>query len=664
MENRNFSQNIKNLFVIPDIDNGTVKTSFLPIGKTPNVINYTISDGGKVILEGKGRTEVDAGGIVTFVIKMGNFQLWELDNPVLYLLEANAEEVIIKQYLGMRKIHADNKAIYFNNRLFYMRGYIRGIKAHDHPNLTGLSLEEYYLKNILQAKKFGFNFVRWHSAVPPEEFFCIADKAGVLCQIEIGYKGDVMDKDRNRCEFDKVSIDKNKWTSTILRFRNHPSLMVYCIGNEMHKSGTRNSVMEIYQKGKELDPTRLILDNCGWGEYDRKTSDFFCQHIAYFFPWNRHEDMFNEKWCFKINGSVKKHEMEQKIESDAFSVSLTREPVPVRPVVAHEVGHYISLHDLKRLETKFKKNNLEFPWWIGELKDLIKKKGMDKEYPLMIQASAHFQKICYKWLLERIRLSNYLVGFRFLQLSDTSYYENSNGILDCFDDEKWWTSEEFLQINSDTVLLTSLTNRVFTNGEMIEVPIFLSHYGKEPSLSGNLHCFINNINSHFIHSTVLEDISINAQGLHKLGVLSLKFNSCASPVKYRICVEFRVQNITIKNSWDIWLFPNSKGGFKREIPSHLENQELYHNYDFLIEKSGGPDYTDEVYVTDKLTSSMIDYLGKGGRVLLLYRHPDVLPGNRDTQFLFPSTLDHFKPVIWDRGHNLGGIVRKHPLTDT
>lgn len=199
---------------------------------------------------------------------------------------------------------------------------------------------------------------------------------------------------------------------------------------------------------------------------------------------------------------------------------------------------------------------------------------------------------------------------------------------------------------------------------MIEVPIFLSHYGKEPSLSGNLHCFINNINSHFIHSTVLEDISINAQGLHKLGVLSLKFNSCASPVKYRICVEFRVQNITIKNSWDIWLFPNSKGGFKREIPSHLENQELYHNYDFLIEKSGGPDYTDEVYVTDKLTSSMIDYLGKGGRVLLLYRHPDVLPGNRDTQFLFPSTLDHFKPVIWDRGHNLGGIVRKHPLTDT
>ena len=51
----------------------------------------------------------------------------------------------------------------------------------------------------------------------------------------------------------------------------------------MHNSGHQPLVLKLYEEGKRLAPAKLILDNSGWGEYDRTSADIFCQHIAYFF---------------------------------------------------------------------------------------------------------------------------------------------------------------------------------------------------------------------------------------------------------------------------------------------------------------------------------------------------------------------------------------------
>ena len=56
---------------------------------------------------------------------------------------------------------------------------------------------------------------------------------------------------------------------------------------------------------------------------------------------------------------------------------------------------------------------------------------------------------------------NHQQSFHFLQLSDTERYENSNGILDCFDDSTGISEQEFLKFNSDTVLLADLPKRTF-----------------------------------------------------------------------------------------------------------------------------------------------------------------------------------------------------------
>ena len=111
-------------------------------------------------------------------------QCWNVDSPVLYTMEADGQQVRFG-HMSIRSFQ--NKQVLLNDAPVFLRGYIRGIVAHDHPNMTGLSDYEAARKNILQAKKYGFNLVRFHSTIPSEEFLQAADELGLLVHMEIGF---------------------------------------------------------------------------------------------------------------------------------------------------------------------------------------------------------------------------------------------------------------------------------------------------------------------------------------------------------------------------------------------------------------------------------------------------------------------------------------------
>ena len=60
-----------------------------------------------------------------------------------------------------------------------------------------------------------------------------------------------------------------------------------------------------------------------------------------------------------------------------------------------------------------------------------------------------FQFRCWKTALEGIRSSNLLSGFHMLQFADTDKYENSNGVVDCFDDPHGISTEEFKKFKKE-----------------------------------------------------------------------------------------------------------------------------------------------------------------------------------------------------------------------
>lgn len=141
--------------------------------------------------------------------------------------------------------------------------------------------------------------------------------------------------------------------------------------------------------------------------------------------------------------------------------------------------HYTALRDFYSLKNKFQFAKTKEPWCIDEEIDLTEKKGYKNQFQEMYMASKHFQFECWEVAFEEMRKSKLLDGFHFLQLADTDVYENSNGIIDCFDNESYVKPNDFLTFNGDRVLIADLKERNYFAGDEIIVPVYFSNLGKD-----------------------------------------------------------------------------------------------------------------------------------------------------------------------------------------
>jgi beta-galactosidase/beta-glucuronidase len=246
---KNFEHAVPDLFIVPDFDNAEAKVSFT-IPRNVKRIKWSLKSRTAVVKSG---TSTGSGKKIKLDVHIKNFRSWSPDSPFLYKFimefKTGKENVEVVQHFGMRKFSIENKQIMLNNRPLFIRGHIRGREAHDHPNFLGCSDSKYYAKNILMSKAFGFNFVRFHSKVPPREFFEEADRLGFLAHIEVRKYYGKYQKERELEDMDLEKgilplVDPALWKRTIKNVRNFPSLMVYCLGNEIHTPGINPEVRE------------------------------------------------------------------------------------------------------------------------------------------------------------------------------------------------------------------------------------------------------------------------------------------------------------------------------------------------------------------------------------------------------------------------------------
>ncbi len=570
---------------------------------------------------------------------------WSPDTPALYLFEADGRT----ERFGHVTIRAhQNTAILLNGAPVYIRGYIRGIVAHDHPNMTGGSAYDAAVKNIRQAKKYGFNEVRFHSTVPPEDFVRAADELGMLIHMEIGFAYEYDDQGHKK----NLSMSNDTWRETLLRYRNHPSVAVFAIGNELHNAGRYPEVRALYEQGRALAPSKLIMDNSGWGEYDRSTADVYSQHIAYYFPYGVHRDMFRQDFPWYMNGGVAQQPLETDAETAAGSVHVHRECVPIRPVISHEAMHYIDIPDYEAYGRKFdaflaaadpeylKANRIEKPWYFEELQKLIRRKGLSDLMPDYIAGSRAWKLMATKIFLERLRLSA-LCGYEMLQFADCYKYENKNGIVDCFDDDKGIDPAWLRQSNDDLVLLCDYDSETVRETAPVTLDFYASDFLPRYAIRGTLRVCLDG-------ECVYEGQAFAlAGGLQKLCRLTLTPKALGQAAKHEIAAEFVSDGLTVRNSWPLWTYPAVHARTKPEMK--LENAALT-----AYLAAGTPD--DGLYLTDTLDEAVFERLAAGKMVILNYAHL----AERNTWQL-PGALERFKPCIWDRGSNLGGVIRSEKL---
>lgn len=626
------------MYIYSDVTAGLVYVETAEPVKNARVYDRNGTEVACPILRSRQRGE----GYIT-TLDATNLKIWSVNNPVLYTMECDGESARFG-HTSIRTVQ--NKMILLNEKPIYLRGYIRGIVAHEHPNMTGKSDYEAAVKNILQAKKYGFNIVRFHSTIPSDDFIRAADEYGMLIHLETGFKFKWLYDENNRPKKKVVeSFGETLWEDTILRLRNHPSIAVFCIGNEMHNSAKYPEVAAMIEQGRQLAPTKIIMDNCGWGEYDRTTADMFIQHMGYYLPYAHHDDMFITDMLWKMDASA--YDVPLTIESNDGQMRIARYCEPLKPVLSHEAMHYIDIPDYAALEKKFDDfcekvgpeylaaHDIKKPKYFAGLRKLIQQRGIEDIMPDYIAATRKMKLTCTKIFLEKLRLSK-LCGHEMLQFSDCLKYENKNGIVDFFDDDKGIDPAWMRSINDELVLVADIKADRFYEDEPLEAEIYASDFLENAQIKGSLEI---KLDDQVVYSG--EHFSL-AGGLQKLLDVKIPVEATGKPQARVLSVRFVSENIEVSNNWKVWTYPRVRPNTIPEMDLTKEGLANYLNQG--TKKS-------ELYVTDTFDQKVFDKLESGKTVVLFYEYL----AERNT-WNVQGAIERFKPCIWDRGSGLGGIV--------
>ena len=191
---------------------------------------------------------------VSFNVK--NFELWSDTNPTLYTLEMvmrKGKDIIDSQKINIGFRHIEwtiEKGFFLNGKQLKLRGVCDHLEAGP----TGAITTEKILRWKLQLlKDMGCNAIRTAHNPQIPLFYKLCDEMGLLVMDE------VFDGWEQKALHDYGEQDFKEWwekdlRSFIRRDRNHPSVIVYSLGNE-----TRGDVAkDLVRVCHEEDYTRLV----------------------------------------------------------------------------------------------------------------------------------------------------------------------------------------------------------------------------------------------------------------------------------------------------------------------------------------------------------------------------------------------------------------------
>ena len=193
--------------------------------------------------------------------QLTNPQLWSTETPILYTLRTcvaidDTVTDIVETKFGIRTLHFDaDKGFFLNGKHLYLKG------TNNHQDHAGVgtaipdALQEFRIRRL---KEMGSNAYRCSHNPPTPELLDACDRLGMLVIDENRLLGSTPEH---------LEVLKR----LILRDRNHPSVLIWSIGNEEwglegNITGARiaTTMQNFVQR---LDPTRRVTyASSGWGQ--------------------------------------------------------------------------------------------------------------------------------------------------------------------------------------------------------------------------------------------------------------------------------------------------------------------------------------------------------------------------------------------------------------
>ncbi|MHB0998070.1 MAG: glycoside hydrolase family 2 protein [Armatimonadota bacterium] len=211
--------------------------------------------------------------------KADNIIPWSPDNPSMYIIRVSLVtdiKSIDREFyrFGFRKIEVNDKKLYLNGNPIFLYG----TDIHEDSHRTGMAVDlETLRKDIIEMKRTGINFVRMAHAPRGPSALDLYDELGMMVLAENNLHWWMRDclpyadipipneigPGNPRFE-NTVATVKRQIRKMIERDMNHPSIIMWSVGNENHvdKPGVQDSIAGFLQLAKNLDPSRPVVHVC------------------------------------------------------------------------------------------------------------------------------------------------------------------------------------------------------------------------------------------------------------------------------------------------------------------------------------------------------------------------------------------------------------------
>ncbi len=562
-------------------------------------LGWSVKDGGKTVVSGKASGEFSFDAV--------ELDKWSPESPKLYTLVLTSGDAVFERRFGVRALTVEGMEFRLNGKPYYLRGICEHCYYPDTVN-PWQDVKK-YREVIRRLKSLGFNYIRFHTHVPMDEYLTAADELGMIMHVE-----------------SPNNASLTEWYDIVKFARCHTSALIYCCGNELmmdepyiaHQEKCAEAVHSLTDalfsplsamRGLEY---RLV----GEGIEKEIKKEPFPHHPRRFETVGKFADMYSS-YALEHHSYSSTKGSPEVVDSWA--------PVYKKPRVSHEIcihGTYVDLG----LKDRCKDSRIHLSRMYESIEEHLTNVGLIDRAPLYFKNSVEWQRRLRKHCFETVRRTKTVAGYDFLGPIDTHWHTFG---YDCGMMNEYYelkpseTERNVLMYNSPTVLLTSLgVKSNFYAGEDFGFTVSVSHFGDADLAHAELKLRLT-ANGRLIAS---RKASVNAPNgkVTEILTFSEKLPAFENPTAMKLYVTLDGGDVFAENEWELYAFP------KTRVPD------------------AGDILVSDGMTEDELTAALTD----GRDVLILGGKP------------FDTVPTKFRMALAGRPNgNLATVIADHPLAN-
>ncbi len=557
--------------------------------------------------------EAVAGPLVSWQTDALGLQHWSDRNPQLYRIELAIRkgDALIEtwdQTFGLRRMVRDGVDLFLNGHPIFLRG------VTDHcywvetcnPPLR----KEAYRSMLQRHKELGFNWIRFHTWIPSEEYMAAADELGMLLMVEA-----------------PRGFERQEWLDIIKTCRRHPSVTIYSGGNEECLDEERieflaemAGILHAQVPDVLFNPQEALrgVEYC-WEEEDyggNTVEEPFKHNPTRMARLKEFSDLFGQySWTFLSYG-LEKAERKHLDSCHAFYGA---------PLLAHEIsikGTYLDF-DLEQRSRQTRAGAGMYE----SAREVLEDQGLYHNRALYYRNSCAWLRIFRKHVIEMARKCQFNRGYDLLGGHDQhcALQGFHGGLMnDFFELKPGESKQDIIQYNGESVLLLDTSNQRNLNpGDTFKLPLLFSFYGRSTIESGRVTWHMKDDQDAVLVRGEFTTEAVASGTLSEIGEISFIVPDCVKATKLRLAVRLSSDHYEFSNEWDYWCFPKAPSA---PVPAGIK-------------------------VVSEMDLATIDHLEAGGRVVLF-----------GCGGLPRRSVEHSVIMAGRARGNLATVINDHPIT--